>query len=196
MGISGKRHDIERHDFKRLSAGGYICRIVDCEFGKNKGGQDMLILNVDIYEGEFAGYFQKSADRFNKWDYAAIFKRKIFGANGEDFADPFQQLLEDIEASNAGFTFDDGNIDEKDFIGKLCGFVFGDKEYQKNDGNIGVKAQVTFSKSVAQIREGKFKIPPLKKFTAQTTTTPTNAPPPPADEITDTDNLDMDDPPF
>lgn len=194
MSISGNRHAIARHDFKRLPAGGYICRIVGCEFGTNKDGQDMLILNVDICEGEFAGYFQKYSARYGKWNFNAVFKRKIFGVNGKDFADSFQQLLEDIEASNAGFKFNDGDINETDFIGRLCGFIFGDKEYQKTDGGIGTNAQVTFSKSVNQIREGNFKIPPTKKFTAQTTTT--NEPHPLEDEITETDSLELDDPPF
>lgn len=207
MRISGKRHDIERYDFERLPAGGYACKIVACEFGTSKNdGQDMIFLNVDICEGEFAGYFQKRYDRFDKWDFNARFSRKIFKPNSEDFADSFQQLLEDIEDSNAGFKFDDADINESDFVGKLCGFIFGDNEYEKKDGTTGINAKVTFSKPVNKIREGKFKIPPLQKLMTQTETTkqPTQTKNPPTqnkqsrpfDEIIDPNSGDLTDPPF
>lgn len=198
MGFSVKRHDIERPDFERLPAGGYVCKIVACEFGTSKDGQDMIFLNVDIAEGEFANYFQKRYDRFDKWDFNAVFKRKIFGANGEDLADSFQQLLEDIESSNE-FQFNDADINECDFVGKICGFIFGDKEYQKKDGTTNISAQITFSIPVKRIREGKFKIPPLKKLMPQAETAKQpaqNKQERPSDAIIDPDSGDLIDPPF
>ena len=46
----------------------------------------------------------------------------------------FKTVTEALESSNTGYHFD---WDEKKFKGKLIGGLFNEREYQKNDGNVG-----------------------------------------------------------
>ena len=52
-----------------LPAGGYICQILKAEERNNKNGKPMVVLALDICEGDFAGFFQ------TKW------KNKKLGAD-------------------------------------------------------------------------------------------------------------------
>lgn len=46
-------------EFKRLKPGGYICQVIAITQEKSQKGNDMLVLNYDIAEGEDKGYFMK-----------------------------------------------------------------------------------------------------------------------------------------
>ena len=76
------------------------------------------------------------------------------------------------------FLFDGGqqNSDEKTLIGKLIGLVLKEEEYVGNDGSTKTRIVVHTEKSIQEIKEGKFKIPEIKRLdgTSGTHTTSTD----------------------
>lgn len=64
-----------------------------------------------------------------------------------------------LEVSNPGFKW---NWDENKLVGKLFGGIFGEEEYEKQDGSIGTTVKCRFVRSVDAIREGEFKTPEKK----------------------------------
>lgn len=48
-------------DFKALPSGGYVCRIMGVEETKSQRNNDMLKISLDIFEGEYKGYY---ADKY------------------------------------------------------------------------------------------------------------------------------------
>ena len=179
-------------EFSNLPAGGYVCKIVDSEFTTSKAGNDMLLLNVDIAEGDFTGYFQNFADRFKNWSNNAVYRQLILDSS-KNVSGFFKGLLEIIEDSNPNFTaYANGGVDNRALIGKLCGFVFADEEYQKNNGDIATRAVVRIPKTVDDIRNGDFTVPPLKKMDASKIKPKTNS-----DAVKKFDSpAPFDDPPF
>ena len=75
-------------DFAKLPTGGYICRVFHSELTLSKSGKSMLVLFVDIDEGDFKGFFKNAVARvksFNsdaKWDNSAIYRQLVFGNDG------------------------------------------------------------------------------------------------------------------
>lgn len=164
-------------EFSNLPAGGYVCKIVDAEFTESKAGNDMLNLNVDIAEGDYTNYFQSSVNRFksDKWINAAVYRQLILDSS-KNISGFFKGLLEIIEDSNPNFTaYEKGGVDNRALVGKLIGFVFGDEEYQKNNGDIATRAVVRTPKTVDDIRNGDFTVPPLKKMDASKIKPKTNS---------------------
>lgn len=45
--------------FKRLPAGGYVCRVEAVREDKSRQGNDEIVLRLDIVEGPYAGYFSR-----------------------------------------------------------------------------------------------------------------------------------------
>lgn len=46
-------------EYERLNAGGYICKIISAKEEKSKSGKRMLVLALDIVEGDKKRFFQK-----------------------------------------------------------------------------------------------------------------------------------------
>ena len=169
-------------EFTPLPADGYVCKIAECEFGTSKAGNDMLVLKIDIAEGDFVGYFQDFADRFGYWNYSAIIYQPIYDTqkkpkgehekntpnNADRIAGRLLGLAEEIEESNPNFSFWANNefIDTDALKGKLIGIVFVEEEYQKQNGELATRATARITKSVADIRDGNFTVPRPKKLDA------------------------------
>lgn len=45
-------------EYERLNAGGYICKIVSAKEEKSKSGKRMLVLALDIIEGDKKDFFR------------------------------------------------------------------------------------------------------------------------------------------
>ncbi len=168
-------------DFQRMPAGGYVARIqaVRTEGEDGYGNkinypEDKMYVKLiyDIAEGDFAGKYSdeywSGADKdyghqiFLSWKNMGAFKGSVLA----------------IEESNPGFdamaafTADKWAL----FVGKQVGIVLGEEEYRANDGS--VKTRFTFPrlKSVQDIRDGKFRVPPLKKLDGGEQAAPSTAP--------------------
>ena len=149
-------------EYERLEAGGYICKIVSAKEEKSKSGKRMLVLALDILDGDKKDYFKK---RFNentspdkKWSAGAIYRQMLEGEKATGF---LKGLMTSLETSNDGFKW---NWDEKKLKDLKCGAIFGEEEYEKMDGSVGISTKVKFIRTVKAIQDGNFKVPELKKL--------------------------------
>ena len=179
-------------EFAKLPAGGYICNVVNAEVTNSKAGNPMLVICLDIAEGEFTRHFRNAFDRVRgarpdiKWDNSGIYRQLIFDKNGK-VSSFFKGLLACFERSNSNLNFNPRNFDEKILRGCLIGFVFAEEEYMKKDGSIGSRTFAKFPKPVDDIRDDNFTVPELKKLEAKNTPPTANtgafsSEPPPFDE--------------
>ena len=159
-------------EFERLKPGGYICKIIAAKEEKSKSGNKMLTLALDIDEGEQKGFFMKRFEELKKenqdpnkevkYPNAAIYHQMLEG--NEKAIGFLKGLMTSLEASNPNFKW---NWDEKKLVGLKCGAIFGEEEYEKMDGSIGVSCKVKFIRTIKCIQENNFKVPELKKLPAK-----------------------------
>lgn len=149
-------------EYERLNAGGYICKIVSAKEEKSKSGKRMLVLALDIIEGDKKDFFRNRFNEDNraekKWPSGAIYRQMLEGEKAAGF---LKGLMTSLEASNEGFKW---NWDEKKLANLKCGAIFGEEEYEKMDGSIGTTTKIKFIKTVKAIQDGNFKVPELKKL--------------------------------
>lgn len=156
-------------EYRRMPAGGYIAVIqaVRTDGPAGNGGRvdyvnakEYIKLIWDVAEGEFAGRFSDDYWSGEDKDYGhqIFLSWKNMGA--------FKGNIQAIDESNPGF--DALAAFEADrwemFIGKKVGIVLGEEEYRANDGSVKTRFGFPRLKSVQDIRDGKFRVPPLKKL--------------------------------
>ena len=149
-------------EYEKLNAGGYICKIKSAKEEKSKTGKRMLVIALDILEGDKKDFFKKRFDEDTraekKWPAGAIYRQMLEGEKAAGF---LKGLITSLEASNEGFKWD---WDEKKLANLKCGAIFGEEEYEKLDGSVGTSTKVKFIRTVKSIEEGNFKIPEIKKL--------------------------------
>lgn len=149
--------------FKRKpKAGGYIGFIkMATETLTQENPRPMLVLLVDISEGEHKNYFREKLDldrekaiRDNK--EAPKFKGVV--RQTLDQVDRFKGIIQAIEDSNPGFKFD---FDEKKLAGKRVGIVLGETEFNDEGATF---LEVRYLTSVARVKAGTIEPPKLRKL--------------------------------
>lgn len=149
-------------EYEKLEAGGYICNIVNAKEEKSKSGKRMLVLALDILEGDkkdfFRNKFNENTNPDKKWPAGAIYRQMLEGEKAIGF---LKGIMTSLEASNEGFKWD---WDEKKLVNLKCGAIFGEEEYERMDGSIGVSTKVKFIRTVKCIQNGNYKVPELKKL--------------------------------
>lgn len=167
-------------DYQKLPAGGYVCRIINVELGE-RNNRLQIRAAIDIAEGDYTGYFARQGR--DKWSKSAIFTRYVYDESGRRITSALKSLLANIERSNAGFVLEDlSRFNEQSLVGKLCGFTFGEREYEY-DGKICTTTEVKFPTTVDKIRSGDFKVPPIQPLEA--------AYPPPSKSNDDFDDIPL-----
>lgn len=146
---------LQEGEFQKLPAGGYVCIITGADVTTSKvSGLKQIVLDIDIVEGDFAGYYKNA--KFKPRYYKAIVTK-------EGKLNPyFKGLLENIQASNSDFKAS-ATLNTDSLIGKKIGMVFRDEE-REYEGKIYTDAKPVIAKSVAEIRAGDFTVPPIKKI--------------------------------
>ncbi len=145
----------EAGEFKPLPAmivGVRITNVVDVP------DKEYLEIYCDITKGEYANYFKTLVDAGLKDTSKHI---RSYKTNAVPF---FKAFITAIEKSNPGYKWD---WDEKKLIGKGAIAVFGQEEYLDNDGNVRIATRVVEFRSVEAYKEGRIKIPELKKLPEQ-----------------------------
>lgn len=149
-------------EYEKLNAGGYICKIINAKEEKSKNGKRMLVLAIDITEGDkkdfFKNRFEENASPDKKWPSGGIYRQMLEGEKATGF---LKGLMTSLESSNEGFKWD---WNEKKLKDLKCGAIFGEEEYEKMDGSIGVSTKVKFIRTIKAIQDGNFKVPELKKI--------------------------------
>ena len=146
-------------EFNKPTAGGYCIEILsvkDVPMDAQTGKGDYLKIDYDICHGDFAGYYTKQNERFGG-DWFANFIRSY----KETAAGMFKHFINCVEESNTWYKW---AWDEKSLVHKFVGVVFGEEEYQKRDGTVGVKLVVKDIKTTKQILDGDFRVPTAKKI--------------------------------
>lgn len=149
--------------FPQLPKGGYVAKIMDCK-EESKNGYSWLAFSFDIAEGDHKGHFaeqyRSNTNEDKKWrgTYNAFIPDE--GSQYyEDNLNRFKTMMANIEDSNEGYHWD---WDEKKLKGKMCGVLFGEKEFETVNGDVIILTECRGIRSVGCIREGKYKIPTLK----------------------------------
>lgn len=153
--------------FVKLPAGGYKCFIKQAKVQKWSNGKgESLVLCIDIKEGEFKDHFNKdfeSQTKDKKW--RGIHRVGIpTDSSSDGMKKAFKGFVTVLENSNKGFTFpwDKEDADTcKALKDKLIGLVFGEEEYKKNDGSIGVNVKPFWPRSYDKVLEAD--VPMRKK---------------------------------
>ena len=160
-------------EYKRLPAGGYVVRITNVS---DTPENNFLAIDFDICEGEYTGYGANCLERngFNP------FKTRVYYDTNTPKSDPnyekrhkttlgiFKGFTDAVEQSNAPHYRWEWK--EQTLVGRVVGAVLGEREYRKQNGDIGTAWDVRFRTS-ATIRDGKFKIPEKKTLPVEQPTT-------------------------
>lgn len=142
-------------DFEQLKLGGHICKIIGVKIEYTPTtNAEVLILALDIAEGEQAGYYQRQFDETKKRDAQAKWKctyRQFTQGNSTPY---FKGMIENIEKSNAGYNFANTGFDEKTLVGKLIGGVFGREQYETQDGKLKFATKCMQLRTIEAIKNG------------------------------------------
>ena len=146
-------------DFVTLVPGGYICEIKKAvEQKAQKTGNPMLVLLLDIAEGDRKGYFKERFEKDTKQEKKWGCVLRIVMDDPKKSEDERKQMagrlkgaITSIESSNPGFTY---NWSEETLKGKLVGAEFGLEEYLAQDGSTKTVNKVRRLRSVDSIRKG------------------------------------------
>lgn len=161
-------------EFETLKPGGYICKILQVKAEENDGTKSydtLLRIFFDIAEGEYKDYFKKQFERRKEQNPDAKWPGMYYQPVKADDLGYFKGFITAIEKSNPGYKW---NWDEKTLVGKLFGGIFGEEEYEGNDGSIKTKVRCRFIRSVDTVRSGDFKIPELKPLKLKNTSSYTS----------------------
>ena len=142
----------------RLPKGAYVCKILGVKYEEGKGGaSNVLRVQFDITEGEYAGFFKKQYDE-NKSDdkkfkgQTTIYEPNDDGSERDDWTKKtFASWTNALEDSNKGYTWD---WDEKKWKGKAIGIVFGETG-TVIEGKEVVYTDARYPVSVEKVRSGK-----------------------------------------
>lgn len=143
----------ENSSFENIRVGAYAIRILRVEDVADK---EYLKIEFDIAEGEYKGYFKKLAEQFPEQAWRGVCYRS-YKSTATSF---FKAFITAIEKSNPQYRW---NWNEQTLIGKFGVGVFGEEEYLK-DNEIKVSVKCVEIRSLQALREGKIKIPAIKKY--------------------------------
>ena len=148
-------------DIEVIEPGAYVCRIKKVSVEEKTYG-DLLVIEFDIAEGPRAGFYQRKFDAFQKWT-GVYYQTAMKDPEKMKF---FKGFITAIEKSNDGFTW---NWNEQELVGKYFAGVFAEEEYRNNEGEIKVSCKCRSVRSMDQLREGKIKIPEIKRLEVENT---------------------------
>lgn len=146
--------------YEPLPAGCYVCKIMQVAETKSSTGKDMIVVSLDIAEGEQKDFYTKSYKEDTRED-------KKWGCNvyllTEDqdgnTSKKFKGFIENVADSNSGWNVVWGDKFCDCFKGKLVGGLFGREEYRKQNGENAWATKCFYFDTVDRIREGKCKTP-------------------------------------
>lgn len=133
-------------DFPSPQAGGYVAKAIGAETKISSNGNEMLVVTVDIAEGEFKDHFTKLSEKFDKSIYPTIYQ-----LTQGDHVSYFKGLISAFEHSNPNFKF---NFDEKTLIGKRIGVNLREEEYLNKDNELKSILKVAYFCSAEEARAG------------------------------------------
>lgn len=148
-----------------LPAGKYICEIKGAKVAKTSGGAKQLVLQLDIAEGDYKGYYSNvyaaDLERYGskaKWRNGGLFRQ---GWEGNSLP-YFRGMMKCIEKSNDGFYWGKDpngsgqkNWDEKTLKGKRIGVLFGREQWHAPDGSLKWATKARKVRSIAGLENSE-----------------------------------------
>ena len=122
--------------FPQLPPGGYICRIVEAKEQHSKSGRNMLVLGLDIAEGEYKDFYLKQFQRRHEETPDAKWPCLYYQLTDGDSVGRLKGLLMALEESNDGFILASWDWDEKRLKKLLCCGVFREEEYLNHENKV------------------------------------------------------------
>lgn len=148
-----------------IDADGYVMRVMAAILDPK---YNRLQLQLDIVEGDKAGYYKKLYDKAGFW--GMILNLYL----DRESAWKFARAIDAFKASNESFTWnDDGENDEMSLVGKYIGVVTRKKEYLGNDGIVKRKLVPYSTVSVQDIRDKNYTVPEMLPLQQTPTAGPT-----------------------
>lgn len=144
-------------DFAQPTPGGYICRIMDVEDVPSK---QYMKIYYDIADGEWKGFYQKRRDNY-QIDYPIMYRSYTEKARGM-----FKGFLKALEESNRNFVADKFDGNEQQFKGMFIGIILGEEEYLNKNNEVRISLKAVKCCAGPKIRQGDFKVPTMKKLSA------------------------------
>lgn len=139
----------------QLPAGCYVCKIIDAKQDQYNE-HDRFIMQFDIDEGEYKGFYQKQYNQAKKMDPNFKYKgehRQNMDGTGLPF---FKGLITSIEKSNSDFSFPFGQKNnEKTLVGKRFGAVMGREEFLASDGKKRMATKIVWVRSIDGLKDAK-----------------------------------------
>ncbi|MGO5267807.1 hypothetical protein ACTQ1D_03885 [Parafannyhessea umbonata] len=153
-------------DFEKLPAGPYVAVITDATDNENKQYVEIV---YDIAEGEHKGYYS------DDWGKSHPYAHHIFMSYKDTALGMLKGRLEAIQASNPGFdafaAWDAGRLDM--FRNRIVGINLQEEEYERNDGDTGVRLNVVQVVDAQRVRDGLVKTRERKTIDAKKAHVPT-----------------------
>lgn len=159
---------------KKLPVGAYICTVLEAK-EESYGWGSVLVINFDIAEGEYKGFYREQytkQEKNKKWK--GVYRLNCPTDDGsqkdERAKKNFKSFIHHIEESNQGYTWD---WNEANLKGKQFGGVFGEKEYEI-DGNTGLFTTMRYTCEVNRLDQVPLPKPLMlkKEGISPTTSTP------------------------
>lgn len=127
--------------FGNIPAGAYVCEIKSVT---DVPEREYLLIEYDVVEGDFTGYFGERAERWGSWPNGG----KMYWSYKQSALGMFKARIQAVEKSNAGYTFDD---DERTLAGKRVGLVLCEEEYRNNSGEVSTRIKADRAVPVADV---------------------------------------------
>jgi len=123
MALPTYNRNNRRKTFEQLPKGAYVVKILGAKIAQSTWGATQLVIQFDIAEGEYQGFYRKQYDRNSnedkKWPVDGVFYLEIpVDGSDERVVTNYDTFFADLEDSNDGFVF---SGDEKSLRGKLIG---------------------------------------------------------------------------
>ena len=152
--------------FEKLPAGPYVAVITDATDNEDRQYVEIV---YDIAEGEHKGYYS------DDWGKSHPYAHHIFMSYKDTALGMLKGRLEAIQASNPGFdafaAWDAGRLDM--FRGRLVGINLQEEEYERNDGDTGIRLNVVQVVDAQRVRDGLVKTRERKTLDAKKAHVPT-----------------------
>lgn len=155
----------EQGELKDVVPGAYHCVITAVSSGKSRVGNNMIVLELDIADGQYAGAYSSSQ-----------YPPRLFLVTGIDdkgevsdqkALSRFEGSINAIEKSNPNYELDwdetTKNFDYKTLLGKHCCVAFGESERYGKDGRIYTDIKPRWLRSLDALREGRVETPSPEK---------------------------------
>jgi len=142
-------------EYSPLPAGPYVAHIIDMN---DNPSREYVEVVYDIAEGEHAGYYG------DEWGKSHPYAHHFFMSYKDTALGMLKGRLEAIAASNPGFdpfaAWDAGRVDM--FVNRLIGINLQEEEYERRDGETGVRLNACQVVDAQRVRDGKVKPRPRK----------------------------------